>query len=201
MSRGTRYRVARRVHASCRSRDEAPYLRLVEVDGEPRQVVDFTRPYEAEIIDFRGRKTRSTRRSPGCVRSTNGRSTCTDDLVVSMLLQVADDRTFWYMRAHHIAVDGYAALTTLRMTVERYNAARRGAPLEEKPFATLAEVVADDEVPGEHAPSHRRCALGVAGRRHAGTVDAVATRCDRAARPGEPGRIGDAAASQPGPAR
>ena len=108
----------------------------------------------------------------------------TDDLVVSMLLQVADDRTFWYMRAHHIAVDGYAAPDHPpddRRAVQR--GAQRRAPLEEKPFATLAEVVADDEkYQARHAPSHRRCALGVAGRRHAGTVDAVATRCDRARR-------------------
>ena len=51
---GTRYRVARRGMKAAGRATEAPYLRLVEVDGEPRQVVDFTRPYEAEIIDFRG---------------------------------------------------------------------------------------------------------------------------------------------------
>ena len=67
---------------------EAPYLRLVEVDGEPRQVVDFTRPYEAEIIDFRGAED-PVDSAVAWMREEYQRplDLHTDDLVVSMLNQ------------------------------------------------------------------------------------------------------------------
>ncbi|RUP35523.1 MAG: non-ribosomal peptide synthetase, partial [Gordonia sp. (in: high G+C Gram-positive bacteria)] len=137
---------------------EAPYLRLVEVDGEPRQVVDPQLPYEATIIDFRSADD-PVAEAIACMREEYQRplDMYADDLVATMLLKVADDRTFWYMRAHHIAVDGYAALTSVRMAAERYNAARRGTELHERPFAKLSELVADDE---KYQSSSRRSADG-----------------------------------------
>ncbi|GAA3026043.1 non-ribosomal peptide synthetase [Gordonia defluvii] len=126
---------------------ESPYVRLLDQpDGTPGQVVDLHLPITVDIIDFRAAGDpvaaalawmRAEYQRPLDIR--------TDKLVVTALLRVADDRTFWYGRGHHIVIDGYAALTMVRMTVDRYNAVRRGAELTEKPIATLAEVVADEQ--------------------------------------------------------
>ncbi|MDL9937226.1 amino acid adenylation domain-containing protein [Gordonia sp. ABSL1-1] len=50
--------------------------------------------------------------------------TPSEPLASSALLRVADDRWLLYSAAHHIAVDGYAAMTFVRTCAERY----RGAP-------------------------------------------------------------------------
>ncbi len=134
---------------------ESPYVRLTDLpDGSPGQVVDLTINHVVEVMDFRSESDpvqaaqmwmRAEYRRPLDLRN--------DKLVVSALLRVADDRTFWYGRGHHIVIDGYAALTMVRMTVERYNAARRGIDLVEKPLATMADIVADEE---KYATSTRR---------------------------------------------
>ncbi|QKT08194.1 amino acid adenylation domain-containing protein [Gordonia sp. X0973] len=126
---------------------QSPYVRLVEQeDGTPAQVVDFDLPITVDILDFRDETDpeaaaldwmRAEYRAPLDIAH--------DPLVVSRLLRIADDRTFWYGRGHHIVIDGFAALTLVRLTVERYNAARRGAEPVEKPAATLAEIVADEQ--------------------------------------------------------
>ncbi len=134
---------------------QSPYVRLVDLDdGSPGQVVDPDLPITVDIIDFRGEDDPEAAaidwmceeyRRPLDIRS--------DALVLSRLLRIADDRTFWYGRGHHIVIDGYAALTMVRMTVDRYNAARSGAEVDEKPAATLAEIVADEQ---KYAQSTRR---------------------------------------------
>ncbi|NLE82654.1 MAG: amino acid adenylation domain-containing protein [Rhodococcus sp.] len=124
---------------------ESPYLRIVENDGVPGQVVDLEYEQTVDIIDFRAepdplaaaeRWMRSEYRRP--------LDLLTDKLILSVLLRVSDGRTFWYTRGHHIIIDGVAAFTLTRMTLDRYNAVRRGVELAEKPGATMAEIVADE---------------------------------------------------------
>ncbi len=136
---------------------ESPYTRLVDrPDGTPAQVIDFDVPIEVDILDFRAEADpeaaamawmRGEYQRPLDIR--------TDMLVVTTLLRIADDRTFWYGRGHHIVIDGYAALTLVRMTVDRYNAARRGTEVDEKPAATMADIVADE---AKYQASTRRAA-------------------------------------------
>ncbi|ACY22918.1 amino acid adenylation domain protein [Gordonia bronchialis DSM 43247] len=125
---------------------ESPYLRIVENDGIPGQVVDTEYGQHVDIVDFRAEG------DPVAAAMAWMRDDYTrpvdllgDQLVVSVLLRVADDRTFWYTRGHHIIVDGFSALTLIRMTVDRYNAHRRGVAVVEKPAATMAEIVADEK--------------------------------------------------------
>ncbi len=39
------------------------------------------------------------------------------------ILQIADDRYLWYTRIHHVALDGYAAMTMLNRAAALYTAA------------------------------------------------------------------------------
>ena len=128
---------------------ESPYVRLAEVDGVPMQRVDLSIDHAVDIIDFRSDfdpAARAMRWMEADYQRTV--DLVTDKLVVSTLLRVADDRTFWYTRGHHIVIDGYAALTLVRMTVDRYNAARGGRSVVEKPFASLSEIVQDEKLYG-----------------------------------------------------
>ncbi|WP_223204905.1 amino acid adenylation domain-containing protein [Gordonia jinghuaiqii] len=125
---------------------EAPYVRIVEEDGNIRQIVDSTMVQEVDIIDFRAADNPFDAANSWMLDEYRRPVDILDDrLNVTALLRVADDRTLWYSRGHHIVVDGYSALTFIRMSVERYNAAISGTELQEKPLASMAEVVADDQ--------------------------------------------------------
>lgn len=125
---------------------ESPYLRLVETDGIPGQIIDVEYDQHVDIIDLRS-EVDPVAAAMQWMRAEYMRpiDLLTDQLVVIALLRVADDRTFWYARGHHIIIDGYGAMNLLRMAVDRYNAARRGTEVVEKPVATMAEIVADEQ--------------------------------------------------------
>ena len=100
---------------------ESPFVRLTEVDGVPMQYVDVDFDQHVEIKDLRGEADpvatalawmNTEYRQPVDLLS--------DQFVVIVLIRVADDRTFWYQRSHHIIVDGYAALTVVQRIVDRY---------------------------------------------------------------------------------
>ncbi|GAC56448.1 putative non-ribosomal peptide synthetase [Gordonia hirsuta DSM 44140 = NBRC 16056] len=121
---------------------ETPYIRLTEVDGVPMQYVDFEYDQTIDLLDFRDRDdplgdaltfVQAEYRRPVDLID--------DQLIVIAIILVSDDHTIWYQRAHHLIIDGYAALTNLRRVLERYNAARRGADAASKPTANLAEIV------------------------------------------------------------
>ncbi|MEO9330056.1 amino acid adenylation domain-containing protein [Gordonia aurantiaca] len=124
---------------------ETAYTRFTEVDGVPMQYVDFSAPFDVIEVDFRGEPDpipaatawmRADHRRPVDLRA--------GPVAIGAFLRVADNRTFWYMRGHHIAFDGYGALMCLHEAVARYNAAVSGVDHSAPRRATLAEVVADD---------------------------------------------------------
>ena len=125
---------------------ESPYLRLVDSDGIPGQIIDVDYDQHVDIVDLRS-EANPVAAAMTWMRAEYMRpiNLLTDQLIVIALLRVADDRTFWYARGHHIIIDGYGAMNLLRMAVDRYNAARRGTELVEKPVATMAEIVADEQ--------------------------------------------------------
>lgn len=133
---------------------ESPFVRLTEVDGVPMQYVDVEFDQHINIIDFRDEPDpaaaatdwmQADYRTP--VDLINGQ------FIVISFLRVADDRTFWYSRCHHIILDGYGALAIMRRAVARFNAVRRGELPDEKPPATMAEIVEYEQA---YADSTRR---------------------------------------------
>ena len=65
-----------------------------------------------------------------------------DPLWVSALLKVADDRYFWYHRAHHTVCDGYGGGLVARRLAELYTAYAQGGEPTSNAFSTVEEVVA-----------------------------------------------------------
>ncbi|MBY4575020.1 non-ribosomal peptide synthetase [Gordonia paraffinivorans] len=124
---------------------ETAYTRITEVDGVPKQYIDFSASFPVIEIDLRGESDpvaaadewmRADHQRPVDLRA--------DPVAIGAFIRVADDRTFWYMRGHHIAFDGYGALMCLHEAVARYNCAVSGAERPAPRRASLAEVVADD---------------------------------------------------------
>ncbi|MCZ0914457.1 amino acid adenylation domain-containing protein [Gordonia amicalis] len=127
--------------------NQSPYLRIFEEDGEPFQIVDLENwGHEMTYLDFRNEADpfEAARR---WMHDDYQRplDLATDVLVITVLIRLSDERTLWYTRGHHIVIDGYGALTLVRQTVEIYNAKIEGREFDEKPPATIAEIVADDE--------------------------------------------------------
>ncbi|OUC79804.1 amino acid adenylation domain-containing protein [Gordonia lacunae] len=125
---------------------ESPFVRLTEIDGIPMQYVDVDFDQTVDILDFRSEPDpvaaatewmQAEYRQP--VDLLN------DQFIIVSILLISDERTFWYNRAHHIIIDGYAALSIMRRTVDRYNALRRGEEPRDKAPATMADIVAYEE--------------------------------------------------------
>ncbi|SUA45157.1 Dimodular nonribosomal peptide synthase [Nocardia africana] len=121
------------------------HLHLIEVDGEPCQFVDHFRGAPATVVDLR--------RHPDPVATAHRLMTedyagpldlLHDHLMVCVVYQVGDDHYLWYQRAHHIALDGFAAVTMLQRIIELYNAWLRGEQPSPAAAKDLAEITEQD---------------------------------------------------------
>ena len=121
---------------------EFPFVRLTEIDGVPMQYVDLDFDQHVDILDFRDVEDPvGTAMAWMQAEYRTPVDLITDQLIVIAIIRVGDDRTFWYNRAHHIIIDGYAALSIMRRTVDRYNALRRGELPTDKTPAAMSEIV------------------------------------------------------------
>ncbi|MDV7356861.1 amino acid adenylation domain-containing protein [Rhodococcus oxybenzonivorans] len=102
----------------------SPFLRLIEVEGRPFQLVDPSTDRSIGLVDFRGEV------DPEDAARRWMRADCAtpidlthDRLVESSILRVGDEHYLWYSKIHHVALDGYGAMTMLNRIAVRYSAA------------------------------------------------------------------------------
>ena len=62
-------------------------------------------------------------------------------LVFHQLIQVADNRWYWYQRYHHLLVDGFSFPAITRQIANIYCTWLRGEPTPASPFTPFADVV------------------------------------------------------------
>ncbi|WP_280504131.1 AMP-binding protein, partial [Nocardia farcinica] len=103
------------------------YLRLIEVDGLPYQLVDTTIEHQLPVVDLRAEPDPAA----AALDWMRAEYTAPVDLLGERLgafamLRLADERWYWYQRIHHIVLDGFGAVTMLRRIAELYNAGVRG---------------------------------------------------------------------------
>ncbi|WP_319943080.1 condensation domain-containing protein, partial [Nocardia aurantia] len=117
-------------------------LRIVEHDGQPWQYVDAGFVNSVRHIDLRGTSDAEAA-ALQWMRADYGRplDLLTDQLVHSVTLRLSDDRWFWYVRAHHIAMDGFGAMVNLQRVAERYTAYVSGARVPAAKIPQLRELV------------------------------------------------------------
>nr|WP_306306812.1 non-ribosomal peptide synthetase [Nocardia brevicatena] len=111
---------------ACKTADRefgAGYVRLVEVDGEPCQFVDETHISPVPVVDLRRHADPVATAHRLMVQDYSAPlDLLHDNLMKSVVYQVGPAHFLWYQRAHHIALDGFAAVTMLRRITELYNA-------------------------------------------------------------------------------
>uniref|UniRef100_UPI0024540847 non-ribosomal peptide synthetase n=1 Tax=Nocardia flavorosea TaxID=53429 RepID=UPI0024540847 len=116
-------------------------LRIVERDGEPLQFVDHSLEDEVRYVDLR------TADDPVAaarewMRDEYGRplDLTTDRLIRAAALHLGENHWYWYVRAHHIVIDGYGAMNMMNRMAELYTAYRAGtepAPSKAAQLRTL----------------------------------------------------------------
>ncbi|MFF2108898.1 amino acid adenylation domain-containing protein [Rhodococcus koreensis] len=103
---------------------ESVFLRLIDVDGEPHQVIDPPADAAMGVVDFRGASDPMAAAEEWMHDNYTARVDFEHDhLCESSLLCVGDERHLWYSRIHHVALDGYAAMTLVNRVAALYSAA------------------------------------------------------------------------------
>ncbi|ADG80558.1 Amino acid adenylation domain protein OS=Tsukamurella paurometabola (strain ATCC 8368 / DSM/ CCUG 35730 / CIP 100753 / JCM 10117 / KCTC 9821 / NBRC 16120/ NCIMB 702349 / NCTC 13040) OX=521096 GN=Tpau_3987 PE=4 SV=1 [Tsukamurella paurometabola] len=132
----------------------SPYVRIdVDDSGAPVQRIDRSIDAGAEVIDIGLADLPEEERVAAAVewmRAEYARplDLAADALIVNRLIEVSEDRWFWYARAHHAVIDGYGASTLQRRVAELYTALVTGedAPaLKPKPLAPEGFVAAEEK--------------------------------------------------------
>ncbi|MFD1814824.1 condensation domain-containing protein, partial [Rhodococcus gannanensis] len=102
---------------------ETGYLRITEIDGVPHQVVDRTIEDEVKILDLRD-EADPVAASLAWMRADFAvpLDLLEDRLIAGALIRIEDERYFWYNRVHHIALDGFGAMTYMNRVAEVYTA-------------------------------------------------------------------------------
>ncbi|WP_157170804.1 condensation domain-containing protein, partial [Nocardia araoensis] len=117
---------------------QSGYMRLVEVDGNPHQLFDTSLHSRGPILDMRAEPDPMAAALRWMREEYTAPLDMTRDrLFASALLQVGDRHYLLYSRSHHVAVDGYAAMTMQNRLAELYTAAVEGRPPEPNRAADL----------------------------------------------------------------
>ncbi|MFC4125877.1 non-ribosomal peptide synthase/polyketide synthase [Nocardia rhizosphaerae] len=126
----------------------SPLVRLGEVDGVPHQFVDHTIPIHTELplIDLRHHDD-PIAAAHEWMRAEFGTpiDLLRDRLVAGAVLRVGPRRWFWYLRGHHIVLDGYGALVNSQRIAELYTARVLGTEVGQAVPGDLAELVEGEQ--------------------------------------------------------
>ncbi|MDE1675323.1 condensation domain-containing protein [Nocardia gipuzkoensis] len=111
-------------------------LRIVERDGELLQYVDYSIAEWDEVgyVDLRrGDDLEASAMVWMRAEYSHPLNMVADRLIKVAALQLAYDHWFWYLRAHHVALNGFGAMVVVRRIAELYTAYVNGAePVESK---------------------------------------------------------------------
>ncbi|WP_368681119.1 amino acid adenylation domain-containing protein [Rhodococcus opacus] len=122
------------------------FLRLVEVDGVPYQLVDPTLEASVRFVDLQHEPDpRAAAKEWMRQEYTAPLDVCRDRLTTSALLRIGPDRHYWYSRVHHVALDGMGSVTLVDRTAELYTAAVEGRAAGPSKAAELTDVARVDD--------------------------------------------------------
>ncbi|WP_127917303.1 non-ribosomal peptide synthase/polyketide synthase [Prescottella agglutinans] len=120
-------------------------LRIVEIDGEPYQAIDYAVSDRTTHLDFRAESDPVAAAQAWMRREySTPRNLLADRLVESATLRIGESHYYWYARIHHIALDGFGAMTFVNRTAEQYTAAVTGAALPDWKAYGLREISEDE---------------------------------------------------------
>ncbi|SNT45953.1 non-ribosomal peptide synthase/polyketide synthase [Actinacidiphila glaucinigra] len=125
---------------------ELSHRRFGQGDDGPWQVAEPLLEYRLPVIDLR-EEPEPVAAAEAWMRADAARPADLERgrIITFTALPVGEDRTVVYLRAHHIAVDAVGYGVWLNRATEIYTALEEGRDCPFTPFATLEEIVADDE--------------------------------------------------------
>ncbi|OZC99285.1 hypothetical protein CH275_22595 [Rhodococcus sp. 06-235-1A] len=120
---------------------QSGFVRIVEVEAEPRQIVDPTLDDSLNYLDLRAE---ADPRSAALAWMHGDYSApidiLRDRLIAATVLRLADDVWFWYERVHHVVLDGFGAVTFMNRAAELYTAAVEGTEPSKNLASDLTKV-------------------------------------------------------------
>ncbi|MEV0340838.1 amino acid adenylation domain-containing protein [Nocardia sp. NPDC050713] len=121
------------------------YLRLIEVDGFPYQVIDTSLEDETLVVDLRDEPD-PVAAAHAWMRAeyTAPLNLLRDRLGKYAMLRLGDQHWYWYQRIHHILLDGFGAMSLVQRTAELYNAELAGREAPPNKAADLRTIVDAD---------------------------------------------------------
>jgi amino acid adenylation domain-containing protein len=125
-----RLQFCKAVHQALATLDAA-HLRFSELDDGPRQYLSSDAGYEIQLVDLRAEV---NPRSAAQTWMYSDLSIVFDltggPLYRVALIQVEDARFYWYLAAHHLIIDAYAAVLLSRRVAEIYSNLAAGRSIE-----------------------------------------------------------------------
>ncbi|WP_405486129.1 amino acid adenylation domain-containing protein [Nocardia sp. NBC_00511] len=117
--------------------------RFGETDGQPYQYLDLTDHVDpTTFLDLRSEADPiAAAREWMLAEVVRPVNILTDLLFAPTVIRIADQRWFWFIRAHHILGDGYAAMNVMQWSARRYTALSRGEESAKVKVGGLQQVV------------------------------------------------------------
>ncbi len=128
------------------SEAEAVRVRLIDVDGVPRQCVIGTRIDEFPYFDYSELADPAAAAERWMAQELHSRTEVDGGPLWSCaLFKLAHDRHVWYHRAHHIVLDGYAGGLIARRVAEVYSAYALNREPDGAGFHSLASLLESED--------------------------------------------------------
>ncbi|MFI6497350.1 amino acid adenylation domain-containing protein [Nonomuraea typhae] len=189
------------VQAIDRVMDETDVLRVrFEAEGESvRQRIAGASPYRAQIVDVSDAADpheEALRRMHADLAEPADPTG--DGLVRQVVFAIGEDRHYWYQRAHHILLDGYAHTQLQRRVAAVCTALAAGREPGPSPFLPLAEALAQEAAYRSSARYEEDRRHWLDRQRHLPAATSLTGRAGEPARSflREPGRLGAAATAR-----
>src|SRR5512139_25615 len=124
---------------------EAVHIRLVERDGVPYQIIPRDPRASIPLVDFSGEPDPRAAAQAWMEADLDEPIDLMGERLYRMaLLRVAADRHLWYLRAHHIAIDGYSGPIINGRMAEIYTALVEGRGYEPKEHGSFRALLAEE---------------------------------------------------------
>ncbi|WP_078612810.1 non-ribosomal peptide synthetase [Streptomyces canus] len=121
------------------------WARIDETGREPVQVVDGTAEFTMPCLDFRDRERSFEAATEWMAEALDVPLAPECGRMFSLaLIQVEDERHLWFLRGHHVAMDGFSGALFVRRAGAAYTALAEGRTLEGPGFAPFGEQVRMD---------------------------------------------------------
>lgn len=126
---------------------QSPHLRFALVDGRPQQCVEPLPSYRHSWCDdLSGRPDPVGDALAWMERDCRAPiDPLVDDLSSTRIFVVGPQRYMWYLRSHHIVLDGLGAATIMRRAAELYDAAMAGRPAPPSRAVLVGEILATEQ--------------------------------------------------------